>query len=194
VKKQLIGLDFDGVFSNCGKLKSETAKKLYRVDIPPERFKKEMVLADGLITEKQYRTLQRIIYEMVEIGLTMEPVEGVQEFVPKLLEEGHKVIIVTSRNGIAAEIAKKWMVKHGLPNLPLIEAGYQNDKSKHLEGFDIFIDDDLDKLEPAVGIVPHLFLFSWGYNKHIDETEFITRINSWKEFYQAIAEIARTSK
>ncbi len=194
MKKLKIGLDFDGVFSDTGRLKSETAKKLYRVDIPPERFKKELLLADGLITEKQYRTLQRIIYEMVGIGLTMEPVEGVQEFIPKLLEEGHEVIIVTSRDGKGAEIAKRWIKKHSIPWLLFIEVGQRNDKSKHLKGFDIFIDDDLDKLEPAVGIVPHLFLFSWGYNKHVDETEFITRINSWKEFYEIISKIARTSK
>ena len=39
-----IGLDFDGVISDCGKLKSDSAKKLYGVDIPSAKFKKEIVV------------------------------------------------------------------------------------------------------------------------------------------------------
>jgi len=68
-----IGLDFDGVISDCGKLKSEGAMKLYRVNISPERFKKELVVDAGVLTLEQYRNLQKQIYGTREIGLTMSP-------------------------------------------------------------------------------------------------------------------------
>lgn len=55
-----IGLDFDGVISNCGMLKQDGAKKLYGVDIPSGKFKKKFVIEKGLLTAEQYRDLQKI--------------------------------------------------------------------------------------------------------------------------------------
>ena len=59
-----IGLDFDGVISDCGDLKSKGAKILYGVDIPPEKFKKELVVGQGILTLEQYANLQKQIYQM----------------------------------------------------------------------------------------------------------------------------------
>jgi len=41
-----IGLDFDGVISDCGKLKSDGAKKLYGFDIPSAKFKSRKLSMD----------------------------------------------------------------------------------------------------------------------------------------------------
>lgn len=180
-----IGLDFDGVISDCGKLKSDAAKNLYGLDIPPEKFKKEIVIGEGHLTADQYRDLQKTIYGTREVGFLMEPVAGMLEGIPQLIALGHTLLIVTSRGEVELEIAKEWSVNQGL-TLDFIGVGYGVSKASACAGLDIYIDDDLDKLEPLVEIVPHRFLFSWGYNSHIDVRTVAKRIGSWKEFRRTI--------
>ena len=117
-----IGLDFDGVISDCGQLKSDGAKLLYGIEIPPEKFKKELVVDKGILTLEQYRHLQKQIYGTREIGLTMLPVNGVLELVPKLQQEGYDLMIVTSRGEPESEIAREWMELKGL-ELHLVGVG-----------------------------------------------------------------------
>ncbi len=183
-----IGLDFDGVISDCGKLKSDAAKKLHGLNIPPEKFKKEIVIGEGHLTAEQYHDLQKIIYGTREVGFLMEPVVGMLESVPQLLALGHTLLIVTSRGEAELEIAREWSVKQGLA-LDFIGVGYGVSKATACIGLDVYIDDDLDKLEPLVGIVPHRFLFSWGYNNHIDEGAIAKRISSWQEFCKTIGSL-----
>jgi len=180
-----IGLDFDGVISDCGKLKSDGAKKLYGVDIPPARFKKEIVVGERYLTLEQYRELQRIIYGTREIGFLMEPVDGVLYYLPRLITEGHTVIVVTSRGEVGVRIAKEWSVRKGL-QINFVSVGQSNSKVDASVGLDLFVDDDLDKLEPLVGVVPDLFLFSWGYNEHVDVGSVAKRVSSWRELYNNI--------
>lgn len=185
-----IGLDFDGVITDCGKLKSERARQNYGIEIPPERFKKELVVDTGILTLKQYRYLQKQIYETREIGLTMSPVEGVLEFVPRLQQEGYMLTIVTSRDNSASNIAREWMKMNGL-DVHLISSGLGRSKANVCKDLDVYIDDDLDKLEPLIGIVPHRYLFSWGYNEHIRiPKEAAKRIKSWQHFYNEIKRLA----
>lgn len=183
-----IGLDFDGVISDCGKLKSEGAKRIYWMDIPPEEFKKELVIGAGILTSEQYRELQKHIYENMQIGLSMEPVPGVLEYVPVLQKDGHEIIIVTSRNELSKLVAEEWLRKYQL-KIPMIALGKDIDKTNACKGSDVFVDDDLDKLEPLISIVPNLFLFRWGYNKHIILPKTIKETNSWEELYRQITEI-----
>ncbi|MEK7635179.1 MAG: hypothetical protein AAB446_01980 [Patescibacteria group bacterium] len=180
-----IGLDFDGVISDCGKLKSDAAKKIHGLDIPPEKFKKEIVINEGYLTAGQYRDLQRIIYGTREIGLLMEPVAGMIESIKQLFDLGHDIIVITSRGEIELEIAKEWSIKQGLA-LNFIGVGSGSSKAESCTGLDVYIDDDLDKLEPLVDIVPYRFLFSWGYNSHIKTGSIAKRIGSWQEFNNMI--------
>lgn len=180
-----IGLDFDGVISDCGKLKSDGAKKLYGVDIPPAKFKKEIVVGEKHLTMEQYRELQKIIYGTCEIGFLMEPVDGVLHHLPRLIEDGHTVLVVTSRGEVELEIAREWSIRQGL-QLDFVGVGYGNSKANAVNGLDLYVDDDLDKLEPLVSVVPHRFLFSWGYNAHVDVGTVAKRVASWEELYRII--------
>lgn len=180
-----IGLDFDGVISDCGKLKSDGAKKLYGIDIPPEKFKKEIVVGEKHLTTEQYRELQKIIYGTREIGFLMEPVDGVLHFLPRLVADGHTVLVVTSRGESELEIAKEWSTRQGL-RLNFVGVGYGNSKASAANGLDFYVDDDLDKIEPLVGVVPRRFLFSWGYNTHVEVGGVAKRLASWEELYQII--------
>lgn len=181
-----IGLDFDGVISDCGKLKTYWAKELYGVDIPSERFKKELIIKDKILTLEQYRELQIQIYGVREFGLLMEPVPGVLELAPKLQREGHNLSIITSRGEKESEIAREWMRKYGL-DIQLVGVGYGVSKADACNGLEVYIDDDLDKLKSVINVVPYRYLFSWGYNQHMEvPKEVARRINSWKSFYEEI--------
>ena len=189
-----IGLDFDGVISDCGRLKSQGAKMLYGFEIPPEKFKKELVVDTGILTLEQYRHLQKQIYSNREIGLTMLPVDGIFEFLPKLQQEGYDLSIITSRGEIESEIAREWMKQKNI-ELKLVGVGGGVSKTDACRGLDVYIDDDLDKLEPLMGIVPNRLLFSWGYNQHIEVPPTIAqRIQSWEHFYQEVSKLNEKNK
>ena len=185
-----IGLDFDGVISNCAKLKSDCAKRLFSVYIPGTQFKKDFVLENGWLTEEQYQEITKAVYYTREVGTLMEPVDGTLSFVPKLLKDGHTVLVITSREKINLEIAREWMERHRLP-LDLVGAGLHNSKAHAATGLDVYVDDDLPKLEPLVGVVPNLFLFSWGYNQRFNETGIAVRVFTWKELYRRIDALGR---
>ena len=188
--KMKIGLDFDGVISDCGRLKSDGARILYGVDIPPERFKTELVVGAGILTLEQYRHLQKQIYENSEIGLSMLPVDGIFEFIPRLQQENHDLVIVTSRNEGSCDIVREWMKRQNL-SLKLIGIGGGTKKTEACRGLDVYIDDDLDKLEPLVDFVPHRYLFSWGYNQHIQVPQSVAkRIESWQHFYEEMVSLS----
>lgn len=183
-----IGLDFDGVISDCGTLKCLAAKTMYGVDIPSSEFKKELVVGRGLLTQPQYRELQNAIYGTWEYGQRMEPVPGVIEGIAALKSAGHDVRVVTSREDVMLQIARDWAASRGL-ELPFEGVGHDKSKAVAAAGLDVFIDDDLDKLQPLVGIVPHRFLFSWGYNDHIVEGDVARRVASWQEFLERVDEL-----
>lgn len=184
-----IGLDFDGVISDCGQLKSEAARRMFGVEILPENFKKELVVNAGLLTMDQYRDLQQRIYGTEEFGMLAEPVPEAKEHLAKLAADGHRVRIITTRDGQTLEVAKKWCAKHGL-ELDFTGVGFGVTKAAAAEGCHLYCDDDLDKLQPLVGVVPNLYLFSWGYNRHADPTGVAHRIASWPDLYAVISEIA----
>jgi uncharacterized HAD superfamily protein len=182
-----IGLDFDGVITDCGDLKSIAAMELYGVNIPPKDFKKEFVVGNGLLTMNQYRKLQQVIYETHEWGLRMEMVdEWIPSYLNLLEREGHKLVVVTSRGGAALDVARKWSRRQNIDHyFELVGTGGQS-KVDALRGFDLYVDDDFDKLEPLVGIVPQLFLFSWGYNMNAPVHGVAKRVSSWMELLRVI--------
>lgn len=180
-----IGLDFDGVISNNGKFKSDVANKLYELDIHPDKFKKDFVIGEGYLTYNQYRYFQKVIYGTRELGFLMEPVDGAIDFIPKLLALGHTLLVVTSRTGMGLKIAEEWSFSQGF-RLNFIGVGYGLSKAGACRCFDVYIDDDFNKLKQLEDVVPNRFLFSWGYNSDVDTGEVAQRIDSWEEFFQVI--------
>lgn len=180
-----LGFDFDGLFSDCGLLKSEAALELYGVKIHPDEFKRELVVGRGLLNHVQYRDLQQKIYGTRPLGFSMKPVSGVVAYTKEFLRDGHDILVVTSRTGEQLAIAIEWTNELGL-DLPFIGVGYGKSKAHAAKGLDVFVDDDFDKLEPLVGVVPHRFLFSWGYNQHVETGNVAERVHSWSDLYSKI--------
>lgn len=185
-----IGLDFDGVIADCGELKSYGIQKLFGIVVAPEDCKKEIVLTKGLLTADQYRTMQRMVYDTKEYGLRMKAVTGAIEGIQQLLHAGHMVHVVTSRNEAGLDIAMKWLHVHGI-TLPCHGVGYGKSKADACASCDVFVDDDIDKLEDLIHVVPRLFLFSWAYNEHVshehEQSAIYTRIQSWPALISIIS-------
>ncbi len=180
-----IGLDFDGVISDCGKLKADCAKMLYGVDIPGGQFKRDLVIGNGWLTEEQYKEITKAVYYDRKFVSFLHPVDGALSCVPRLRGDGHTVLVITSREETNLEIAREWIERHRLP-LELVGVGLHNSKAEAAMGLHVYVDDDLHKLKPLVGLVPNLFLFSWGHNQRFNEAGVAARVSSWKELYQKI--------
>ncbi len=191
MKRQLkIGLDFDGVLTDNGAQKALAAKQLYGFDIPANKFKKEILFAENRLTSEQYRALQKEIYDKAGWLERTPPPDNMLYYLDQMLAAGHRPTVVTSRTDAALELARRYLTKQGIV-LEFIGMGYGNSKAPALAGFDVFIDDDEDKLAPVVGIVPNLFLFSCRYNQNAVMPDGVARINGWAHFYNRIVEISQ---
>jgi len=178
-----IDFDFDGVVVNSHPLKAIIAKERFGVDIPPEQFRREIVLAGGLLSREQYREVGRLA---MNGSYPIPPVPEVFLYLSLLLNGKNLVRIVTSRTGEDLEFAKKWLAEHDLPDLPIIGTGYGLPKTEVCNESDVFVDDDLEKLLPLMGVIPNLLFFSWPWNAHEKEPDCIHRVSSWWDLYNHI--------
>ncbi len=189
-----IGLDFDGVFADCNQLKRDVAHDMYGVDIPPEHYTKSYIFEHELLTEEEERTVREHAYSDREYGMAMEPVDDVFRYLTRLDEDGHDLCVITSRSGELVDIARDWysqhrqQSEHDVPELSFNGVGYGNEKLDAClaENVDVFVDDDLHKLKPLQGEIPHRFHFVGEYGGST-ETDVATPVHSWEELYNEIA-------
>ena len=180
-----LAFDFDGVQVDTGKIKAETAKRLFGVDIRPERCKSELVVdIDKILTLAEYRELTSVISRS-ELGLAVEPIEGAVKYLSLLRSEGHEICTTTSRDGEFLKTAFNVAMLRGLPT-KFYGVGYKISKASALRGWDLFVDDDLEKLTDLKGIVRHRLLFSRPYNLHYHVPRGIIRVSSWESIYHYI--------
>jgi len=187
-----VGLDFDGVITDNGQLKAVAAEELFGVKIPPEHFKRQL-LVPNTFSNEQYNLLLDTIYMESEWSRRMRPTEQVLHYGNRLIQDGHDIRIISSREGEALENAKIWLVDHGL-EIDMRGVGPGNSKADAAAGLDVFVDDDLNKLEDLVGVVPTLYLFAWGYNSHLDESKVGKRIYGWAALYMHICQLDKGSE
>src|SRR3989304_2193456 len=101
-----IGLDFDGVISDCGALKSYGLKKIFGIALPPKKVKREIIVNEGFLTLEQYEFLRGQIYGTREMGLQMREVPEMREYVQRLKLEGHNLAIISSRGNKKSDPGK----------------------------------------------------------------------------------------
>lgn len=185
-----IGIDFDGVLVDCTELKKEMAQHMYGVDIGSTICKEHAVVREGLLTREQYRALMSQVCGNPNIGLRMRAMDGGVEHLKRLLDSGQSLKIITARADDDLEVAKEWCRINQL-DIDFVSVGYRGSKVEAARGLHVYLDDDLDKLLPLQGIVPHLFLFSWPHNAQEQTPGSIMRISSWDEFVAIVNEIER---
>ncbi len=186
-----IGIDFDGVITDHGKIKALHAKRLFGIDVSPDLFKREIIVGERrLLTDEQYSTLQEVVFWHPEIGMTMEAVPGALEHIARIHADGHFQAIVTSRMERSRDIARDWFGMRMECNLDFYGVGPKASKLHVARQLclDVMIEDDTDKLEPLIGTVPYLFLLEQPYNRG-NLVDGIKRVASWEEIYDRLQNI-----
>lgn len=185
-----IGLDFDGVITDSCHMKQEYLKQNYGLEMPPHLIKREIMVGRGLLTNEQYDKLNYEIAFSEDWAKQMTPVPGMLTYLPKLLAEGDNICIVTNRSGQARDIAERYLNTKGI-FVPVYGMGKGASKANACKGLDTFIDDDLDKLENLIDIVPNRYLMSWSFNEHHETKDIAKRVLGWEEFYNDIQRVKR---
>ncbi len=187
-----IVLDFDGVISIWnGYLKALFAKLFLEMEVNPLLLKRASIVEGKTpLSLEQYYLIQCLTYRDEGVIPLMRLLDGVTEFLPKLAREGHEIFVVTSREGLSLEIARKFSRVQGISFLlkDFIGVGRRTQKNSIIRsiGADLFIDDDWEKLTPladdkAIGLV----LFSQPHNLNCSGRG-IERVSSWRDLYRLI--------
>lgn len=180
-----IGVDFDGVIADCDPLKSYVAEQLYGVKVNPNMIKKKFVIANAILTECEYDTLQmEALHKEKYLGL-LELVPDSTNSIKFLLDQGHDVKVVTGRYGNSLKLSQAWLNKQGL-NIPFISATTIPKKIEVTKNMQIFIDDHLENLAPLKNEVTRLFLYSQPHNLYDLLPQSITRVQSWVDLLSII--------
>ncbi|MFH0905107.1 MAG: hypothetical protein V1826_00065 [bacterium] len=183
-----IGLDFNGVIADCAGLKQQWITRLFGKLVPYENLPKAKLVGDGWLSVDQYNALKHCIYTNEGFGSAIQSVPGAIVCIKQLLQDGHEIIVVTSRWAESLTMAQDWVRKQGL-DLSVMGVGLGNSKAPAAAGLDVFVDDDLENLQDLVGVVPNRFLFNWDYNRDDDLSGVGERVKSWDELYRAIQAI-----
>ncbi len=185
-----IGLDFDGVFSNCVKLKDNVAQDMYGQSYDALDSERKRDVRNTAYGDRDY------VFTEGKEDVVMEPLPDAFKYVAQLHADGHDVQVITSRDGDMLDIARDWYNQHreqtdyDVPNLSFTGVGYHNEKLDACrdEGVDVFVDDDIHKLAPVVDHVPHRYHF---VGPDVDDTNpaVAEPVENWDDLYQAITVI-----
>lgn len=197
-----VGLDADSVIFDGAEMKSRITYELFGLHIPPEIFSKRLVFVSGKVTSEQYNQMKHLAYN-TEIALTFKFVPGAKEIIQRMIVLEWFTPVITNRKESATHYIRRILTDHGL-DIPIHSNGDANisasgsyaDNTKidiinRLGGLDAYVDDDLSKLEPLVGLVPNLILFSQPFNQdECVESIGALRIEGWENLFDCLVEIS----
>lgn len=186
-----VGLDADGVIFDGAEMKSRMTYELFGVYIDPQEFCKRLVFQSGRVSREQYEEMKRIAYN-TEVALTFKFVPGAERTIRHMINLDWFLPVLTNRKDSACDFIRRILDRVRLPinvysngQAVLSENGHYKDNTKldlinQLGGLDVYIDDDLSKLESLAGYVPNLILFSQPFNQDEDaESIGAVRLDGW---------------
>ena len=188
-----IGIDIDNVISKFDEALEEEFlkhdKELRNTGIinPNKHMTKGMFdWTDDELWPFYFENIERIIK-------SLEVKEGAKEYIGKLKEDGHTIVIITGRdNGEYTDpynMTKKWLAEKEIPYDKLILTdAYKNNKHSKTEkcfenNIDIMIDDSIRNCRDC--FENHITTLIMDKPCNREEKE-ITRVHNWKEIYEFI--------
>ena len=129
-----------------------------------------------------------IFEELVQLQLggfykTFNKFEGADTYTKQLKDDGHELLIITSR--IGAKGTLEWLVDNDIT----FDDVFLIKKKKHiykLLALDYVIEDCPTHIESSVNLGIKTLVFDKPWNKDIKDSELITRVYSWKDIYNNI--------
>jgi len=198
-----IASDLIGVIADTDKAIIRCAKDIYGVDLSSVVIKREVVVKSGLLTEKQYRILQLESASNWEWAKHTELIPGVKDVAIFLQEMRCALAIVTSRSDEVGypmlSTTVRWLQEQGLMRylFDVKGVGYHKSKATAIQELRpqpvVYVDDYINKLEPLIGVVEQLFLFTRPHNEYIELPPGIKRVDSWLNIYDVVCEIMSTA-
>jgi uncharacterized HAD superfamily protein len=185
-----IGLDFDGVIVDAAERKVQATWELFRIKIKPSQTKRALLVPQGILTEEQYRKVQKLV-NTHRYGRDMVPIKGALKHIRELIKAEIPVRVITRRHGEALAASRQFLKRQGLGNLDVTGV---RDKSKAsaARGLYMFVDDDLERLDELINVVPCRIQFGWAYNRH-EKDKSIFRVTDWAELRGRINHILNSS-
>ena len=126
--------------------------------------------------------------------LNIPPMEDARNIISKLKDEGHSIVIISSRNNnqlsLPYELTKKWLNVHGIEVDKLIVNAKYKGPIVEQENIDLLIDDSIGQCTfVADNNKISVILFAKMTNK-IDYSG-IVRLENWDQIYKYIANLKR---
>lgn len=184
-----IGIDIDGVIldtENVFRVKAE----LYDLLVLHKSGQVNNLLWAQLRydwTQEELKEYQERYLREASKEANLKP--GAKEVLQMLKEEGHELIIITARGGFYDEM--QTIVEERFKKEELIFDKYYWKSSEKLEialkeKIDIMIDDRDDICEEMAKHQIKTLHFRDVNRKKIEETEYVTEVNTWGEVYRKI--------
>lgn len=178
MRKLKLIIDSDSVLAQTVNHLLELYNEEYDLD-----FKLEDVTDFNVSNVQAKNTDMQKYFEQRGFFYDLKPVEGAQEYINKLIEDGHDVVVATASLVTAYEDKYRWLQKY-FPNIKkenIIMA-----VRKDLIKGDIMLDDGLHNI--ISNICDYAVIFDRPWNR-VEDTEHL-RIYNWKEFYEFVCKVA----
>lgn len=176
-----IGLDIDNVLNDFdGKVLSEYKKFTNN---------KDLKYAD--IDWRSAELQEYLNNNMEQISLLLPMRRNTKYYMDKLLEDGHKLILITHRvyphYNNPYEVTKEWLEKHKINYSELILSKHSNKSEECKENnIDIMVDDRVSQCEKMIADGINCYVMLTKYNK--SKAKNMKKISSWKNLYEVISE------
>ena len=140
----------------------------------------------GWTKEESSRFFELYYKKFIE---NVTPKQDSVEIINKLHDEGHKIILITSRDNFANVNARveteKWLQKQGIKYDNLVTDVYSKYQACLDNNVELFIDDSYKNCMEMASNGIEVFMVDAKYNYSLND-EKIRRVYSWKEIYSLI--------
>ena len=134
---------------------------------------------DDVVIEQ---TLQLNDTETENYFKNLEPIQGALEGIVSLQDKGHRIHIITSREGQTKAYAVKWLEKY---RVKYNSISFTRNKSTtaYFMNIDIAVDDSIRHVQNYQALGIKSLLFYNQHNRMFEETghRLITRVKDWDE-------------
>lgn len=188
-----IGIDIDNVISKFDEALEEEFLKHDKELRNTGIINPNKHMTEGMFDWTDEELWPFYLENIERIAKNLEVKEGAKEYIEKLKEDGHTIVIITGRdNGEYTDpynMTKKWLKDKEIPYDKLIFVnGYKNNKqgkaAKCIEnGIDVMIDDSRGICKECFQNNITTLIMDKPCNREIKE---ITRVYNWKDIYEFI--------
>lgn len=184
-----LAFDFDGVLADRRAQKAAVLQQCYGIVLSPELCARTIVVGRGLLDHAEYDEFLRMVYCSERYHDLLSAVDGMPDALLEFQDAGHAITIATSMEPEAAWYSGRWLRRYPI-RAAIVPVGKNRSKLAAITGRKVMVDDDLEKLRPLVGHVPHRFLFTWPHNVNDKPRQIARRVTSWAELTEHIRALA----